>query len=111
MGNNTSSSSIRDRLMEGAVGDPLGTSDPLNKAVKITQADLSNMKALLRELKRKIDKLMKAAPELEENAKVGASAESVGTDPGADAATKLNAEEQAKYRFCDTTQNQLTSKR
>jgi len=111
MGNNTSSSSMKDRLMEGAVGDPLGTSDPLNKAVKITQADLSNMKALLRELKRKIDKLTKAAPELSENAKVGASAESVGTDPGADAATKLNAEEQAKYRFCDTTQNQLTSKR
>ena len=95
--------------MEGAVGDPLGTSDPLNKAVKITQADLSNMKALLRELKRKIDKLTKAPAELSENAKVGMAAETVGTDPTG--GTELNDEEQAKYRFCDTTQNQLTSKR
>ena len=109
MGNNTSSSSMKDRLMEGAVGDPLGTSDPLNKAVKITQADLSNMKALLRELKRKIDKLTKAPAELSENAKVGMAAEIVGTDPTG--GTELNDEEQAKYRFCDTTQNQLTSKR
>ena len=37
------------------------------------------------------------------------AAETVGTDPTG--GTELNDEEQAKYRFCDTTQNQLTSKR
>ena len=113
MGQNTSSSSRTDRLMAGAVGDPLGTSDPLvAKAsnLKITQADLSNMKALLRELKRKIDKLTKSgAPALEENAKEGAPAGGASTDP--QGGTELNDEEKAGYRFCDTTQNIMTSKR
>ncbi len=112
MGQNTSSGARRDRIMAGGVGDPLGTSDPLfAKAnnLKITQADISNLKALLRDLKRKIDKLTKSPPVLEEKAKKGESAESVGTDP--QGGTKLNEEERAAYRFGDTTQNQLTSKR
>ena len=92
----------------------MGTSDPLfAKAnnLKITQADISNLKALLRDLKRKIDKLTKAAPVLGGKAKEGQAAETVGTDPGADAGTTLNEDERAAYRFGDTTLNQLTSKR
>ena len=112
MGQNTSSGARRDRIMAGGVGDPLGTSDPLfakaNK-LKITQADISNLKALLRDLKRKIDKLTKSPPVLEEKAKKGESAESVGTDPNG--GTKLNDEERAAYRFGDTTQNIMTGKR
>ena len=114
MGQNTSSSARMDRIMAGGIGDPLGTSDPLfAKAnnLKITQADISNLKALLRDLKRKIDKLTKAAPVLGDKAKEGQAAETVGTDPGADAGTTLNEDERAAYRFGDTTLNQLTSKR
>lgn len=112
MGQNTSSGARRDRIMAGGVGDPLGTADPLvakaNK-LKITQADISNLKALLRDLKRKIDKLTKSPPVLEEKAKKGESAESVGTDPNG--GTELNDEERAAYRFGDTTQNIMTGKR
>ena len=112
MGQNTSSGARRDRLMAGGVGDPLGTADPLfakaNK-LKITQADISNLKALLRDLKRKIDKLTKSPPVLEEKAKKGEWAESVETER--DGVTKLGDGKGAAYRFGDTTQNMMTGKR
>lgn len=103
LGTRMSSGASQDRLMAGAVGDPLGTHDPLAKsATKLTRAEISRLKAMLRKLTEKIDKLTKATPELEENAKRGAPAGGTSDPTGP---TELNDEERAQYRFGDTSIN------
>lgn len=109
MGTNTSSSAQRDRLMAGAVGDPLGTSDPLAKsAPKLTNAEIANLKRELRKLIEKVEKLTKATPELGNEAKRGSPA---GGSSDPQGGTELNDEERAQYRFEDPTIAGITSKR
>ena len=69
-----------DRLMRDAVGDPLGTNDPL-MAKSLSRVELIDLKKKIEALLRKLNKVVKA-PEHEENAKRGAQAsEDVATAP------------------------------
>ena len=73
-----------DRLLAGAAGDPLGTSDPLlaKKAGSLSRTEIIALKKKIEALMRKLEKLTKATPELEENAKRGATAtEEVASAP------------------------------
>ena len=73
-----------DRLLAGATGDPLGTKDPLlaKKAGSLSRTEIIALKKKIEALMRKLEKLTKATPELEENAKRGATAsEDVASAP------------------------------
>jgi hypothetical protein len=96
-----------DRLMPGATGDPLGTSDPLirrsllkGKRNSLTRIELLHLKKKIEALMRRIEKLTKASPELGSESKVGnqASPDRASSPTGG---TKLNDEEQAAFRFND----------
>lgn len=104
MGTNTSR--YKFRAGEGAVGDPLGTQDFIKAPKKqtITALDVAQLRAMLKRLEQKLNRLTKAPVELNDNAKVGAQAtEERSSDPGADGATRLNEEERAGYRVEDPT--------
>ena len=104
MGTNTSRFKFRGG--QGAVGDPLGTQDFIKAPKKktITALDVAQLRAMLKRLEQKLNRLTKAPVELNDNAKVGAQAtEERSSDPGADGATRLNEEERAGVRVEDPT--------
>ena len=86
-GNPTSmrSGATMDRLLAGAIGDPLGTADPLVAKMKpgsLSRTEIIALKKKIEALLRKLNKLAKATPEHEENAKRGATAsENVASAP------------------------------
>lgn len=104
MGTNTSRFKFRGG--QGAIGDPLGTQDFIKAPKKktITALDVAQLRAMLKRLEQKLNRLTKAPVELNDNAKVGAQAtEERSSDPGADGATRLNEEERAGVRVEDPT--------
>ena len=73
MGTNTSRFKFRGG--QGAVGDPLGTQDFIKAPKKtITALDVAQLRAMLKRLEQKLNRLTKAPVELNDNAKVGAQA-------------------------------------
>ena len=102
----TSSAARRDRISPDGVGDPLGTSDPLAKSKSglesLSRADIMSLKRKVENLLNLLNKVKKAPPELEWEAKRGNQAsDSLGTSPTGP--TEVNTEEQAIYRFDDTS--------
>ena len=79
------SGAAMDRLLAGAIGDPLGTADPLVAKMKpgsLSRTEIIALKKKIEALLRKLNKLAKATPEHEENAKRGATAsENVASAP------------------------------
>ena len=79
------SGATMDRLLAGAIGDPLGTADPLVAKMKpgsLSRTEIIALKKKIEALLRKLNKLAKATPEHEENAKRGATAsENVASAP------------------------------
>ena len=96
-------------------GDPLG-GDPLTVKMDISKratlqmsgkdikglkrGELLEMKRDLKRLLQAVEKLTKANPELGDNAKRGSPAGGA-TEPGSNAATQLDEDLQARYRFAD----------
>jgi len=99
-----------DQKVEPGSGDPLGTEDPLKLAMEISKAgglktlsrtEIIGLKAKIEKLLRQLEKITKATPELEENAKRGARAsEDVATAPTG--GTKLDDGHEA-WMFEDPT--------
>jgi len=107
--------SRRERISPGGVGDPLGSSDPiplLAKAKGLDSLSRVEIKALLSKVERllrKVNRMKKATPEHDHNAKIGNQAgKDVGTAPKG--ATDL-PEEQEAYRIYDDTSLAPTGKR
>jgi len=95
------------RFSRDAVGDPLSTHDPLfNKSdiekskLRITRSELMAMKRKVEKLIQQLNKLTKATPELGNEGKVGAQANS-DTASSPTGATKLNEEEEPYRAFVD----------
>ena len=91
MGSGTSTK----RFSRDAVGDPLSTHGPLFAKAKpnLTRAEIMSMKRKIEKLLARLNKLTKATPELGNEGKVGAQANS-DTASAPTGATKLNEEEQ-----------------
>ena len=88
--------------------DPLGTQDPLLKArtKSMTRSELLHLKAKVERLIRRIEKLTKASPVLDEHSKKGASANEASSEP-----TGGTSAPSAAWIFEDTTAQNMTSKR
>jgi hypothetical protein len=95
------------------VGDPLGSSDPLPvlksydiiqkaKRPNISRAEIMHIKKKIEELMRKLEKITKSSPILDEHSKRGgqASEERASAPTGP---TKVREEDSAGYRFDDTS--------
>jgi len=111
-----SSASRREKISPEGVGDPLGTSDPLAKAqsgiASFNRAEIMSLKRKIEKLLRMLNKVKKASvPEHEWESKRGNQAsEAKGTSPTG--GTKVNLEDQAIFRFIDTSlASQFVSKR
>ena len=89
--------------------DPLGTADPLKmeKASKtLSRAELVHLKAQVERLMRRLEKLTKASPVLDEHSKKGACANEASSEP-----TGGTTAPSAAWIFEDTTAQNMTSKR
>jgi len=93
------------RISRDAAGDPLGTSDPLLAKSKgglasITRSEFMNMKRKIEALMRKLNKLTKATPELDNAAKVGSvvNGDEASSPEGA---TTSHVKGEPPYRFID----------
>jgi len=90
------------RFSRDAVGDPLSTHDPLFAKSKpnLTRAEIMSMKRKIEKLLQRLNKLTKATPELGNEGKVGAQANS-DTASAPTGGTKLNEEEKPYRAFVD----------
>ena len=93
------------RMSRDAIGDPLGTSDPLLAKSKgglasITRSEFMNMKRKIEALMRKLNKLTKATPEVDNAAKVGSvvNGDEASSPEGA---TTSHVKGEPPYRFID----------
>lgn len=90
--------------------DPLGTSDPLMmrkaRGKTLSRSELIHLKAQVERLMRRIEKLTKASPVLDEHSKKGASANEASSEP-----TGGTTAESAAWIFEDTTAQNMTGKR
>jgi hypothetical protein len=103
MGTNMNSGVRADRLARGAIGDPLGTSDPLvAKAQSLSRTEILSLKNKIQKLLDKLNKLTKSSPVLDEHSKKGgqASSERSSAPTGP---TEVRDEDSAGYRFDDTS--------
>ena len=118
LGTNMRSGMKRDRVERGWVGDPLGLGDPipnmklaseivevddmLLKASKLSRTEIIHLKKKIERLMRKLEKLTKSSPILDEHSKLGGQASedraSAPTGP-----TEVNTENTAAYSFDDTS--------
>ncbi len=118
LGTNMRSGMKRDRVERGWVGDPLGLGDPipnmklaseivevddmLLKASKLSRTEIIHLKKKIERLMRKLEKLTKSSPILDEHSKRGGQASedraSAPTGP-----TEVNTENTAAYSFDDTS--------
>ena len=103
MGTNMNAGVRADRLARGAIGDPLGTSDPLvAKAQSLSRTEILSLKNKIQKLLDKLNKLAKSSPVLDEHSKKGgqASSERSSAPTGP---TEVRDEDSAGYRFDDTS--------
>lgn len=102
MGTSMRNAASVDRLARDAIGDPLGTADPLmEKSLDLSRTEIIALKKKIEALLRKLNKLSKA-PEHEENAKRGGQAsEDVASAPQGGTTT----ENKPQWMFEDTSIN------
>jgi len=109
MGTNMAQAHRKDvQRVEEGYGDPLGTedyirrSDDLVKTKTLSRTEILHLKKKVEAILRQLNKLTKATPELEENAKRGGQASPErSSDPSEKHFDRI--EDQAAYRFGDTS--------
>ena len=99
MGTNMRTGASKDALMSMLAqgSDFMKSDDSISKKKGLTRLELLSLKSKVERMLKLIEKVTKATPELGHNAKIGNQA---SPDRGG---TKVNDEEQAAYRFDDTS--------
>lgn len=104
MGTNMRTGASKDALMSMLAqgSDFMKSEDSISKKKGLTRLELLSLKSKVERMLKLIEKVTKATPELGHNAKIGnqASPDRASAPTGG---TKVNDEEQAAYRFDDTS--------